>query len=53
MPNRATADRLAEIEASGMLPVNFMLQVMRDETRLVELRLEATGRAAARERPRW
>ena len=42
--NKVTTARVAEIEASGLMPLDFMLQVMRDETRPVELRLEGEAR---------
>lgn len=30
-PNKATSARLAELQASGELPLDYMLRVMRDE----------------------
>ena len=45
-PNKATATREAEIKASGVTPLDFMLGVMRDDGKTVELRLEAAAKAA-------
>jgi len=45
-PNKASAARAREIAASGLTPLDFLLHVMRDESREVECRLEA-GKAAA------
>jgi len=45
-PNRATAKRQAEIAASGITPLEFMLNVMRDGKRDVMERLEAAKAAA-------
>lgn len=45
-PNKATAKREAEIAASGLTPLDFMLSVMRDESRETAERLDA-ARAAA------
>src|SRR5437764_12879127 len=51
-PNKATATREAEIRAAGMTPLEFMLGVMRDDNRAVELRLEAAAKAAPYVHPR-
>jgi hypothetical protein len=45
-PNRATAATAAAIAASGLTPLDYMLEVMRDESADLERRLEA-ARAAA------
>jgi hypothetical protein len=51
-PNKATAAREAEIRASGLTPLDYMLQVMRDEGSPTELRLDAAARAAPYVHPR-
>src|SRR6266550_4095187 len=51
-PNKATATREAEIRASGVTPLDFMLGVMRDNDKTVELRLEAAAKAAPYVHPR-
>src|SRR5437762_5261325 len=51
-PNKATATREAEIRAAGMTPLEFMLGVMRDDGKTVELRLEAAAKAAPYIHPR-
>lgn len=45
-PNKASAKREAEIAKSGLTPLQFMLQVMRDDTRPDDMRLEAAKSAA-------
>lgn len=45
-PNKATAAKAAEIAASGKTPLEFLLDVMRDETRDFEFRLDAAKSAA-------
>jgi len=45
-PNRATAAKVAEIAASGLTPLDFMLGVMRDEDRPFPDRLDAAKSAA-------
>lgn len=45
-PNKATAKRQAEIAASGLTPLEFMLKVMRESKRDVMERLEAAKAAA-------
>lgn len=45
-PNKATAQREAEIAASGLTPLDFMLSVMRDESRETVERLDAAKAAA-------
>ena len=51
-PNKATAARVADIAASGMTPMDFLISVMRDETRPIELRIDAAGRVAPYVHPR-
>ncbi len=45
-PNKATAERQAEIAASGITPLDYMLQVLRDESKPLEDRMEAAKSAA-------
>lgn len=45
-PNRATAAKAAELAASGVLPLDFMLGVMRDPAKDFEVRLDAAKSAA-------
>lgn len=45
-PNKATAERQAEVEASGLTPLDYLLQVMRDERGDSGDRLEAAKAAA-------
>jgi hypothetical protein len=45
-PNKATREREQAIAASGLTPLDFMLQVMRDKKRDVAVRLDAAERAA-------
>jgi hypothetical protein len=42
-PNQATAARQAEIAASGLTPLDFMLSVMRDEQANTAARLDAAA----------
>ena len=51
-PNKASATREADIKASGLTPLDYMLQVMRDEEAPTELRLDAAARAAPYVHPR-
>ena len=51
-PNRATAAKAAEIAASGMTPLDYMISVMRDETATRPERLEAAAKAAPYVHPR-
>jgi hypothetical protein len=37
---------VAQITAAGMTPVDFLISVMRDDTRPIELLIDAAGRAA-------
>jgi hypothetical protein len=52
VPNKASAIREAEIKAAGVTPLNFMLGVMRDAEKTVEMRLEAAAKAAPYVHPR-
>src|SRR5215471_15121679 len=51
-PNRATAAKAAEVAASGMTPLDYMISVMRDETATRPERLEAAAKAAPYVHPR-
>jgi hypothetical protein len=52
-PNKASAARAAEIAASGMTPLDFLLSVMRDNHLSIELRVEAARSAAPYAHPRF
>ncbi len=45
-PNKRTAEKIAEVEASGLTPLDYMLSVLRDELLDRETRLEAAKSAA-------
>lgn len=45
-PNKATAERQAEVEASGLTPLDFMLTVLRDDKQSMENRCWAAEKAA-------
>lgn len=45
-PNKATAKKAAEIAKSGMTPLDYMLQVMRDTGQAQDIRLDAAKSAA-------
>lgn len=45
-PNKATAARQAEVTASGLTPLDFMLSILRDTTRPDAERFEAAKHAA-------
>lgn len=45
-PNKANAERQAEIAASGLTPLEYMLLILRDETKPVEARMDAAKAAA-------
>ena len=45
-PNKATIARQAEIATSGLMPLEFMLSVMRDEQADTATRLDAAVKAA-------
>lgn len=44
--NKASAAKRAEIEASGLTPLDYMLQVMRNEENPRDVRLDAANKAA-------
>lgn len=45
-PNKATAAKAAEVAASGLTPLDFMLSVMRDEGNELDKRMDAAKGAA-------
>lgn len=45
-PNKATAERQAEVAASGITPLDYMLQILRDASKPLEDRMEAAKSAA-------
>jgi hypothetical protein len=45
-PNKATAAKEAEIAASGLTPLDFMLEVLRDTDRAFDARMDAAKAAA-------
>lgn len=45
-PNRATVAKQAEIAASGLTPLDFMLAALRDEGRDFDTRMDAAKAAA-------
>ena len=51
-PNKASAARERELAASGLTPVQFLTQVMRDENREIEMRIDAAGKVAPYIHPR-
>jgi hypothetical protein len=46
VPNKASAKKVAEIAASGMTPLDYLLKVMRDEAREDDERRDAAKAAA-------
>jgi hypothetical protein len=46
VPNKATARREAEVKASGLTPLEFLLSVMRDEANCLRDRTDAAKAAA-------
>lgn len=46
VPNKVTAAKLEAVAASGLTPMDFMLQVMRDETNELDCRLDAAKSVA-------
>ncbi len=46
VPNKRTAAKVAEIEASGLTPLDFMLDLMRDKNQVMDLRFDAAKAAA-------
>jgi hypothetical protein len=51
-PNKATAEKAAEVAASGLSPLDFMLKLMRDEEQPLPLRADAAKNAAPYVHPR-
>ena len=45
-PNNKTAAKIAAIEASGLTPLDFMLQVLRDDNNELPIRMDAAKNAA-------
>ncbi len=45
-PNKASAAKVAEVEASGLTPLDYMLNVMRDDAKPADVRLDAAKSAA-------
>lgn len=45
-PNKATAERQAEIQASGLTPLDYMLSVLRNEEAPADARMWAAEKAA-------
>lgn len=52
VPNRSTLERQAAMEASGLLPLDYMLSVLRDPKQDYDVRLEAAKSAAPYVHPR-
>ncbi len=46
VPNKANAERQAAIAASGLTPLDYMLDILRDKTRNDQVRMEAARSAA-------
>jgi len=51
-PNKRTQEVVAKIEASGLTPLDYMLQVMRDVNEALDIRLDAAKAAAPYVHPR-
>jgi len=51
-PNRRTAEAVAKAEASGLMPLDYMLSVLRDESQSQEARFAAAEKAAPYLHPR-
>jgi hypothetical protein len=45
-PNRASTAKAVAIAASGLTPLDYMLQVMRDESNTQDVRIDAANKAA-------
>lgn len=45
-PNKVTAAKAAEVAASGLTPLDYLLSVLRNDERTVEDRMEAAKAAA-------
>ncbi len=52
IPNRATIERQAEVAASGLTPLDYMLSILRNETLDEAARFEAAKAAAPYVHPR-
>lgn len=52
VPNRATAAKAAEVAASGLTPLDFMLNILRDREATTADRFEAAKAAAPYVHPR-
>jgi hypothetical protein len=52
VPNKATAKRQEEVEASGLTPLDYMLSLLRDEALGQDVRFEAAKSAAPYVHPR-
>lgn len=46
VPNKATAAKAAEVAASGLTPLDYMLTILRDETQSADNRMWAAEKAA-------
>ena len=46
VPNKATAAKLAEVAASGLTPMDFLLKVMRDKKEQFDRRIDAAKSVA-------
>lgn len=46
VPNKSTASKAKEIEASGLTPLDYMLALLRDEQQPADIRFEAAKAAA-------
>lgn len=46
VPNKRTAEKTAEIEASGLTPLDYLLSVMRDDALERDARVDAAKAAA-------
>jgi len=52
VPNKASAAREAEVKASGLTPLDYMLDVLRDKNETAENRMWAAEKAAPYVHPR-
>ena len=46
IPNKRTQETIAKVEASGLMPLDYMLSVLRDPGAPVEQRMDAAHKAA-------
>lgn len=51
-PNKATAEKAAKVEASGLTPLDYLISVMRDITLSRDERMDAAKAAAPYVHPR-